>query len=514
MSGKDIVCLATCSFVLSACIEAAPPPQQPASPATVTAERALLDKYCVVCHSDKLKTGGISLQSADLTNIPAGAETWEKVIHKLSLGAMPPQGMPRPDQSSVNALVSWLTTSIDRAAATNPNPGRATLHRLNRTEYANSVRDLLGLEIDPAPLLPADDESYGFDDIADVLRTSPSLLERYMSASWNLSRLAVGDPAIVADTATYRAKPDLSQNGHMEGLPLGTRGGLAIRHYFPLDGEYVIKVRLWRATADVIKGLEELHQVEISVDGRRVKLATIGGKDEQELSYSNSGKSAAEIDARLTVHVPVKAGPRSVVATFLAEGESQDDNILQPFERANLDPLDFRGLPAVDRVTIQGPLKSTGPGDTPSRKLIFVCRPTGQADELPCAKKIIGTLAHRAYRRTVSDNDMETLLTFYQKGRNEGGSFDSGIEAAIQLILASPEFLFRFEPDPPALAAGAAYRINDVELASRLSFFLWSTGPDDQLLEPGHPRQAARSRRSRRPGEAHAGRSEVERAGG
>ena len=482
MSGKDIVCLATCSFVLSACIEAAPPPQQPASPATVTAERALLDKYCVVCHSDKLKTGGISLQSADLTNIPAGAETWEKVIHKLSLGAMPPQGMPRPDQSSVNALVSWLTTSIDRAAATNPNPGRATLHRLNRTEYANSVRDLLGLEIDPAPLLPADDESYGFDDIADVLRTSPSLLERYMSASWNLSRLAVGDPAIVADTATYRAKPDLSQNGHMEGLPLGTRGGLAIRHYFPLDGEYVIKVRLWRATADVIKGLEELHQVEISVDGRRVKLATIGGKDEQELSYSNSGKSAAEIDARLTVHVPVKAGPRSVVATFLAEGESQDDNILQPFERANLDPLDFRGLPAVDRVTIQGPLKSTGPGDTPSRKLIFVCRPTGQADELPCAKKIIGTLAHRAYRRTVSDNDMETLLTFYQKGRNEGGSFDSGIEAAIQLILASPEFLFRFEPDPPALAAGAAYRINDVELASRLSFFLWSTGPDDQLL--------------------------------
>jgi Protein of unknown function (DUF1592)/Protein of unknown function (DUF1588)/Protein of unknown function (DUF1585)/Protein of unknown function (DUF1595)/Protein of unknown function (DUF1587)/Planctomycete cytochrome C len=472
---KDIVCLVAFGAVISTCIQAAPPP-------SVTNERALVDKYCVTCHSDKLKTGGLSLESADMTNIPAGAETWEKVIHKVSLGAMPPQGMPRPDQATLSSFTSWLETSIDHAAATNPNPGRATLHRLNRTEYANAVHDLLALDIDPAPLLPADDESYGFDDIADVLRTSPSLLERYMSASWNLSRLAVGDPSLSADTATYRAKPDLSQNGHMEGLPLGTRGGLAMRHYFPLDGEYVIKVRLWRATADVIKGLEELHQVEISVDGNRVKLATIGGKDEQELSYTNSGKSAAEIDARLTVHVPVKAGPRTVVATFLAEGESQDDNILQPFERANLDPLDFRGLPAVDRVTIQGPLNSTGPGDTPSRRLIFVCRPTGHVDEVPCAKKIISTLARKAYRRPVSDNDLETLLTFYQKGRNEGGTFDSGIEAAIQLILASPEFLFRFEPDPPALAAGAAYHISDLELASRLSFFLWSTGPDDQLL--------------------------------
>ena len=482
MSAKDIVCLASWAVVSSFCIQAAPPPQQHADPTSITAERALVDKYCIVCHSDKLKTGGLSLQSADMTNIPAGAETWEKVIHKVSLGAMPPQGMPRPDAATMARFATWLETSIDRASAAHPNPGRATLHRLNRTEYANAVRDLLGLEVDPAPLLPADDESYGFDDIADVLRTSPSLLDRYMSASWNLSRLAVGDPNLSPDTATYRAKPDLSQNGHMDGLPLGTRGGLMIRHNFPLDGEYVIKVRLWRATADVIKGLEELHQVEISIDGNRVKLATIGGKDEAELSYSNSGKSAAEIDARLTVHVPVKAGPRTVVATFLSEGESEDDNILEPFERANLDPLDFRGLPAVDRVTIAGPLHATGPGDTPSRRLIFTCRPTSHVDELPCAKKIISTLARRAYRRPVTDNDLETLLSFYQKGRNEGGTFDSGIEAAIQLILASPEFLFRFEPDPPALAAGAAYRLSDLELASRLSFFLWSTVPDDQLL--------------------------------
>ena len=482
MSAKDIVCLASCTLGLSVCLQAAPPPQQQTDPPSTLSERALVDKYCVVCHSDKLKTGGLSLQSADLTNIPAGAEIWEKVIHKVKLGAMPPQGMPRPDAATLDRFVSNLETSIDRASTAHPNPGRATLHRLNRTEYANAVRDLLGLEVDPAPLLPADDESYGFDDIADVLRTSPSLLERYMSASWNLSRLAVGDPALSADTSTYRAKPDLSQNGHMDGLPLGTRGGLMIRHNFPLDGEYVIKVRLWRATADVIKGLEELHQVEISIDGNRVKLATIGGKDEQELSYTNSGKSAAEIDARLTVHVPVKAGPRTVVATFLSEGESEDDNILQPFERANLDPLDFRGLPAVDRVTIAGPLHATGPGDTPSRRLIFSCRPTTHAEELPCARKIISTLARRAYRRPVNDNDLETLLSFYQRGRNEGGTFDSGIEAAIQLILASPEFLFRFEPDPPTLAAGASYRLSDLELASRLSFFLWSTVPDDQLL--------------------------------
>lgn len=482
MPAKDHVCLGSLAILVGTCMQAAPPQTSASSSPSVAAERALVDKYCVVCHSDRLKTGGISLQSADMSNIPAGAETWEKVINKVKLGAMPPQGMPRPDKATMDGFASWLATNIDRAAAAHPNPGRATLHRLNRTEYANAVHHLLGLEVDPAPLLPADDESYGFDDIADVLRTSPSLLERYMSASWNLSRLAVGDPNIQGDTATYRAKPDLSQNGHMEGLPLGTRGGLAMRNYFPLDGEYVIKVRLWRATADVIKGLEEVHQVEISIDGQRVKLASIGGKDEAELSYTNSGKSAAEIDNRLTVRVPVKAGMRTVIATFMAEGESQDDNILEPFQRANLDPLDFRGLPAVDRVSITGPLHATGPGDTASRRMIFVCRPTGHADELPCAKKIISTLARRAYRRPVNDNDLETLLSFYQKGRNEGGTFDSGIEAAIQLMLASPEFLFRFEPDPPALASGAVYRVSDLELASRLSFFLWSTIPDDQLL--------------------------------
>jgi len=444
-------------------------------------QRALLDKYCVVCHSDKLKTGGLTLQSLDLNDVPANAEIWEKAIRKLETESMPPAGMPRPDRAAVDSLVTYLESALDRASAAKPNPGRATLHRLNRTEYASAIRDVLGLDIDPA-ILPADDESYGFDNIADVLKTSPSLLERYLAASWKLSRLAVGDPNIIAETSTYRTKPDISQDKRMDGLPLGTRGGMLVRHNFPLDGEYNIKVRLWRVTADIIRGLEEPHQVEVSIDGRRVGLVTVGGDADRDLSYENSGKSAEEIDQRLTMHVPVQAGPHDVIATFLTESEAQDDYILQPFVRENIDVLGYRGLPQVDRLTIEGPFKATGSGDTPSRHKIFVCRPEKGADEMPCARRIIATLSRRAYRRPVNDNDLESLLGFFQRGRNEGGTFDSGIEAAIQLILADPDFIFRFEPDPANLATGAVYPLSDVELASRLSFFLWSTVPDEELI--------------------------------
>ncbi|PYS05547.1 MAG: hypothetical protein DMG12_07210 [Acidobacteria bacterium] len=448
-----------------------------------SSQRAFMDTYCVTCHNDRLRTGELSLEKVELQNGAEGAETWEKVIRKLRTGAMPPQGAPRrPDTAAADNFVSFLEASIDRAAMAKPNPGRATVHRLNRTEYGNAIRDLLALDIDPTPLLPADDESYGFDNIADVLKTSPSLLQRYMSASWNISRLAIGNPSITADTSTYRAKPDLSQDGHIEGLPLGTRGGMIVRHNFQLDGEYDIKVRLWRATAEIIKGLEEPHQLEISVDGVRAKLVTFGGPADRDLSYENPGKSAEDVDRRLTVRVPVKAGPRTVVATFLNEGDAQNDNVLQPFLRTNLDPLGYRGLPAVDRVSVTGPFKPTGAGDTPSRRQILVCRPASSADELTCAKKIIGTLARRAYRRPVTDDDLQSLIEFYQRGRNEGGNFESGIEAAVQLILASPDFLFRFEPDPDSLAADAVYRIGDLQLASRLSFFLWSSIPDEELL--------------------------------
>ncbi len=448
-----------------------------------SSQRAFVDTYCVTCHNDRLRTGELSLEKVELQNIAEGSETWEKVIRKLRTGAMPPQGAPRrPDPAAADNFVSFLEASIDRAAMAKPNPGRATVHRLNRTEYGNAIRDLLALDIDPTPLLPADDESYGFDNIADVLKTSPSLLQQYMSASWNISRLAMGNSSITADTSTYRAKPDLSQDGHIEGLPLGTRGGMIVRHNFQLDGEYDIKVRLWRATAEIIKGLEEPHQLEISVDGVRAKLVTFGGPADRDLSYENPGKSAEDVDRRLTVRVPVKAGPRTVVATFLNEGDAQNDNVLQPFLRTNLDPLGYRGLPAVDRVSITGPFKPTGAGDTPSRRQILVCRPASSADELTCAKKIIGALARRAYRRPVTDGDLQSLIEFYQRGRNEGGNFESGIEAAVQLILASPDFLFRFEPDPDSIAADAVYRIGDLQLASRLSFFLWSSIPDEELL--------------------------------
>ena len=445
--------------------------------------RVFITTYCVTCHNDRLKTGQLSLEKMDFDNIPAGAEVWEKVIRKLRASAMPPQTAPkRPDQAMADAFASYLETTIDRAAAAKPNPGQATLHRLNRTEYGNAVRDVLGLEIDPTPLLPADDESYGFDNIADVLKISPSLMQRYMSASWSISRLAVGNPAIVAETATYRAKPDLSQDGHIEGLPLGTRGGMSMRHNFPLDGEYEIRVRLWRATADVIKGLEDVNQLEVSVDGVRTRLITIGGPTDRDLSYENSGKSAEEIDKRLTVRVQVKAGPRTVIATFLKQSDAQADDVLQPYMRTNLDPLGYRGLPAVDRVSVAGPFKPTGAGDTPSRRQIFTCKPSSATEEPVCARQIISKLARKAYRRPVTQSDLDNLIGFYQRGRNEGGNFESGIEAAIQLLLASPDFLFRFEPDTANAAPGGVYRISDLDLASRLSFFLWSTIPDEELL--------------------------------
>jgi len=257
------------------------------SPDAAASQRALVDKYCATCHNDKLKTGGLTLQAADVTNPSTSAETWEKVIRKLRVGAMPPQGMPRPDKPVLDAFATYLETSIDRAALAQPNPGRATLHRLNRTEYANAVRDLLALEIDTTTLLPPDDESFGFDNIADVLKTSPSLLEKYMSASWNISRVAVGDPAISPDMTVYRVKPDLSQDDHLEGLPLGTHGGIKVVHNFPLDGEYEIRVRLWRPTTDIIRGIENRQQLEISIDGERIKVATFGGKDDFAAAVKN-----------------------------------------------------------------------------------------------------------------------------------------------------------------------------------------------------------------------------------
>ena len=450
---------------------------------TPASQRPLLDKYCVTCHNDKLKTGGLTLQTADLAKVPENAELWEKVIKKVRVEAMPPMGMPKPDAAARTAFVASLESTIDQAAASHPSPGRATLHRLNRSEYANAIHDLLSLDIDATSLLPPDDESYGFDNIADVLKTSPSLLERYMSASWNISRLAVGDPAIGATSAIYRARADLSQNEHIDGLPLGTRGGIKVRHNFPLDGEYLIKVRpLARVTADIIRGLEDQHQRSKSALTARASASphSVARKISTSARPIPAGPASISMDAS-SVRVPVKAGPHEVTATFLTGIESEAGrmtNILKPFIRSNYDVLDFRGEPVVDRLTIEGPAKATGPGDTPSRRRVFTCH----TDDLTCAKKIISAITRRAYRRPVTDNDLETLVGFYQLGRNNNGNFEMGIEAAIQRILASPEFLFRFEPDPVNVADNAPYKLGDLQLASRLAFFLWSTIPDDQLL--------------------------------
>jgi hypothetical protein len=446
------------------------------------APAALLDQYCVTCHSEKLKTGGLSLQGANLTDVPKGAETWEKVIRKLRVGAMPPQGMPRPDKTALDGLASFLETSLDRGYTAKPNPGRATMHRLNRTEYANAIRDLLALDIDATALLPPDDESSGFDNIADVLRVSPSLMERYLSASWNISRLAVGNLSIAPSTATYRVRPDLSQDQHIDGLPLGTRGGILVHHTFPVDGEYIIKVRLWRNTFDLLRGMEDPHQIEISLDGERVRLVTVGGHDDFVKMAENPGAFGADLDQRLTIRMPVKAGSRAVSATTILRSHAQKDDLIKPFMRTTIDGLDITGDPSVDRLNIEGPFKQTSAGDTASRRKIFVCQPATPKDELPCARKILSTLARRAYRRPLKDSDLEEPLSFYQRRRNNNGSFEAGIESALQLILASPEFLFRFEPDPANAAADTPYRIDDVALASRLSFFLWSSLPDDTLL--------------------------------
>jgi hypothetical protein len=453
---------------------AIPPAQSP---------RALLDKYCIGCHSDRLKTGGLTLQKIDVDNIPANAETWEKVIRKLGVGAMPPAGLPKPSPADVSAMVSTLETSLDKAYAANPTPGHATLHRLNRTEYANSVRDLLALDVDASNLLPPDDESYGFDNNADVLGVSPVLLERYVSASRKVTRLAVGDPTQGAVAQTFRARPDLSQDKRVEGMPLGTRGGILMHYNFPLDGKYSVKIVLARNTVDVIRGLEETHQIEILVDGARVFLASVGGTSDTEALVKNPAEARMMIEARLQARIPVKAGPRTVSVTFLQKDAAEDDYILEPFIRTTLDPVNEAGLPHLDQVVISGPYDATGPGDTPSRHKIFVCHPANSSEDVGCAKKILGTLARHAYRRPVTPNDMETLLTFYQAGRNQGGSFDAGIERALRLILSSPEFVFRFERDPSTVLVGSSYKIDDLELASRLSYFLWSSIPDDELLD-------------------------------
>jgi hypothetical protein len=449
------------------------------TPAATTPQRKLLDQYCVTCHNQRLKTANLMLDKMDVERIGDGAEVWEKVVRKIHGGTMPPVGMPRPDQATLQGFAGRLEASLDRAAAGNVNPGRTALHRMNRTEYANAIRDLLALDIDTKTLLPGDDESNGFDNIADVLKVSPLLLEQYVAASRKISALAVGDPKTPAVGQIYRIPPDLSQEQHIEGLPLGTRGGILIRHNFPLDADYDFNISLLRNIVGYMPGMEFAHRVEITIDGVRVFSERVGGSEDNLMMDTNLGTAGETIDARLKTRVPVKAGPHVVGFTFAQKNLAESDEPLQPFTR-DLDLQNMNGVPLIDHVEIAGPFEAKGPGDTPSRRRIFLCKPGKGIDEITCARQILSVLARRAYRRPVAEGDLEELLNFYQAGKNQG-NFESGIENALRLILANPKFIFRAESDAN-VAAGAVHRIDDLELASRLSFFLWSSIPDEPLI--------------------------------
>src|ERR1700733_13817797 len=474
------VILAAAMLVTPAGILIADPADTTSTPST-EAFTALLNKYCVACHSEKARTAGLVLEKRDLSAVAQDAQVWEKVVRKLHAGAMPPMGLPRPDNADADRFAAWLETTLDRAATEHPNPGRTLIHRLNRTEYGNSIRDLLDIDVDATDLLPPDDSIDGFDNVAQMLTISPVLLERYLSASAKIGRLAVGDPAAGVTTTIYRAKPDLSQDAHVDGLPIGTVGGLAVSHYFPRDGEYSFQPQLSRSILFIVHGMEDRHTLEVTVDGVRVKTAQFGGIEEDTRSHLNAAQVGDEIDARMAFRIRVTAGPHKLTAAFLRQPSAQSAEVWQPYLRTALDANETKGAPHFNRLIIKGPYDSTGPGDTPSRRRIFVCRPTAGQDELPCARKILSTLARRAYRRPVTDNDMETLLSFYQQGRNNK-TFDQGIESAMRRIISGPEFLFRTETDPAGVSPNTPYRISDFELASRLSFFLWSTIPDDQLF--------------------------------
>jgi hypothetical protein len=405
---------------------------------------------------------------------------------------MPPAGMPRPDQATYDSLATYLETALDRAAAANPNPGRPVLHRLNRVEYSNAVRDLLAVDINGETLLPADDSRHGFDNIGDVLTVSPALLERYLSAARKITRLAIGDPDTAPIFGTYTIPKYFVQDDRMnEALPFGSRGGIAVRHHFPLDGEYVIKVRLERNSRDFIRGLlDDPHQLDVRLDGARLQVFTIGGENYGRsapiFSTAGLGDPAQELyeryfDDHLEVRFPATAGPHLVGVAFLKETSMAETPLRQPMSKYDLHNYKG-GDPGVGSISIGGPYNAKGIGETPSRRKIFECRPSSAQEEEPCARRILSTLARRAYRRPLTEEDIQILLDFYKAGRDEGG-FEAGIGTALERILVGPEFLFRIEVDPENVAFSTAYPISGLELASRLSFFLWSSIPDDQLLD-------------------------------
>ena len=469
---KRVLCI--CGVVLFALISGrsrtvgVQRPLSAASPAA--AQQALVQQYCITCHNDRAKQGGLSLENQNIVAAGDNPELWEKVVRKLRAGVMPPPGVRRPSLAEYDGLRDWLEVEIDRKAQRKP--GAIVLHRLNRTEYANVVRDLLDLEIDVSALLPPDDSARGFDNIAGSLTISPTLLEAYVSAAARVSRMAVGYWKTPTE-AKYIAPGDNSQNQRLDGLPMGTRGGMAVRHHFPADGEYTFEIQNYGIGA-YIPG----ERLELSVDGERVKLFDYVGVG---LSQGMSGEG----DGSIEITVPVKAGSRLVGATFLAPASLRPSlDSVKHFERTSLENNSIAQLqypPVIGFLRILGPFHAERPTDSRSMRKVLTCKPKEPMEEEGCAKQILSTLARRAYRRPVTGSDVDPLMDFYKEGRR-AGAFEDGIELGLRRILASPQFLVRAEKAPANVAAGQSYRIADLELASRLSFFLWSSIPDEELI--------------------------------
>jgi mono/diheme cytochrome c family protein len=450
--------------------------------------------YCAGCHNDRLKTGGLSLEDPALADPAAHPELWEKVLHKISTGQMPPARMPRPEPAAFRRIVAHIETTHDRAAAEHPDFGRVGAHRLNRTEYGNTVRDLLGITIDTSRALLPDEADEGFDNVAVSLALSPAHLERYLNAAREVSRLAVGDPSIgdAVRSATYRVPRLLEQDVRLgDDLPFGSRGGVAIRHQFPLNGEYTFKIRLRRQVYDYIVGMGSAQDLDLRIDGKRITRFRVGGEAQGTpgpMTWNGEivGDTPYELymhaaDAGLEARATVTAGEHLVSASFV-EAPWEPEGVQQPlqvdFGRGSDEQFD--GVAAVDALTINGPYTPAGSGDTASRRLIFSCRPSATADEPACARRILTRLARRAYRRPPTAEEVDTLLGFFTPAAKERG-FDAGIQSAIERMLVSFNFLFRIEREPAAARDGM-YRLADLDLASRLSFFLWNSIPDDTLL--------------------------------
>ena len=482
------------------------PASRPASaaPSAVSASadaakyRALLNKYCASCHNARTANpaeGPVNLEGAAFDDLVghAGthAATWERVLRKLSVRAMPPPGLPRPTEAEYAGFTGWLAASLDRAWEGRSTPGRFVVHRLNRAEYANAVRDLLVVDLDVSDLLPTDGAEFGFDNIATSLKTSPLLLEGYLTAAQRVAAMAVGDPKVKPGTTEHSISREFSQNGYIDGLPLGTMGGTVIRHVFPADAEYKLSGRLVRGVQEGyagVEGNETPNTFVITVDGVEVYTAPIGGPKDHEMQAADLAAAQPIIDKRMTGRVRVTAGPHDVGFTW-KERPVQLQDVWEPARRDSQEVHMIGGFPRLRTVSIDGPYNVRGVGEGPSRERLFVCHPpvksssASAAEETACATKILSNLARRAYRRPVLSADIEAPMSFYRKSRANGGNFDDGIRAGVARVLSSPYFLYRIEKDPPGVRAGAAHPVSDIELASRLSFFLWSSIPDEKLLD-------------------------------